>query len=137
VAVNTNNPFQIGVEEEPPKVTFDFNQNVLVFIEEQALTYLPCMSVSPEDMVSRIEHKSWIKYRGLARFNGTLYMRFIHKDAEVYVGLGFLPFLEDIPQRSPGHKQVIPKNRIRTVAAVKPRGLRQRRKPGIRKKKEN
>lgn len=126
-------PFQM---DDEPKVSFDINQKVLVFIEDQPLDYIPCMSVDQQDMVSRIPHKSWIKYRGLAKFNGDLYMRFIHDDAQVYVGLGFLPYLEDIPQRNPWEKRIQPKNRARTVNQVKARGLRNRRKPGIRRKKE-
>lgn len=126
------NPFQV---DEEPKVSFDINQKVLVFIENQTLNYIPCIPVDEEDMVSRIPHKSWIKYRGLARVNGNLYMRFIYDDAQVYVGIGCLVYLEDIPQRNPWEKKVVPKNKAHTVSQVKARGLRKRRKPGIRQKK--
>lgn len=126
------NPFRQPDPE--PKVSFDLNQKVLVFLENKPLKYIPCLPVSEDDMVSRIPHMSWIKYRGLAKVNGELYMRFIHDEAQVYVGLGFLPYLEDIPQRNPWDKKILPKGKSIRVKQVKPRGLRARRKPGIRQK---
>ena len=130
-------PFvQAQVAAEEAKVTFDINQKVFVFIENKPLDYIPCMSVSPEDMVSRIPHMSWIVYRGLVRMHGVLFMRFIHNQAQVYVGMGFLPYLENIPQRDSWGRRFVGKaNRPRTTGQVKPRGMRARRKPGgIRRK---
>lgn len=128
-------PFADAEEDEPPKVTFDINQKVLVFLEGKPLDYIPCLSIGENALVSRIPHMSWIKYRGLGMFNGTLYMRFIHCEEQVFVGLGFLPYLEDIPQRNPFAKHPKPKSgSIRTVKQVKAKGLRSKRKPGVRQK---
>lgn len=122
------------VDDDEPKIRFDINQQLLVFIEDQPLDYLPCMSVDPEDMVTRIPHKTWIKYRGLARVNGDLYMRFMYNDVQVYVSPGFLPFLEEIPRRNVTEKRHVPKGKGRTVKQLKAKGLRRRKKPGIKVK---
>lgn len=119
-----------------PKVSFEINQKVLVFLEDQPLDYIPCIPVSDGDEISRIPHKSWIKYRGLVNLYGDLYMRFMYEDTQVYIGLCCLPFLENIPQRNPWTKRFIPKQQKSKVKAIKAKGLRNKRKPGVHFKKK-
>ena len=122
--------------DEEIKIKFEINQKVLVFLENQQIDYIPCISVGDGDKISRIPHKSWIKYRGLVRLYGDLYMRFIYEDTQVYVGLCCLPFLENIPQRNPWQKRPTPKQQKSKVKSIKAKGLRNKRKPGIRIKKK-
>ena len=123
--------------EGEPKVRFDINQQVLVFIEEDKnITYIPCIPMQEGSTVTRIPHLTWIKFRGLARIDGELYMRFDYQDEFVHLPLSTLPYLENIPQRNdwlnPKKKQNKPK--VRTVATIKPRGLRKKPRIGKRVK---
>ena len=124
--------------DDEPKVRFEINQQVLVFIkEDESIKYIPCIPLETgTQTITRIPHMTWIKFRGLARIDGQLYMRFDYLDEYVHLSLSTLPYLEDIPQRNdwlnPKKKKTKPK--VRTVASVKARGLRKRPKPGKRVK---
>lgn len=107
-----------------PKVTFDFNQMVYVYTNDPEISYIPCIPYDDGCITTRIPNKSWIKYRGLARFLGDIYMRFIYDDEQVYVSPALLSYLEDIPQRKPGDK---------VRAAPKSLNTAKRKRKGVRK----
>jgi len=104
-----------------PLVKFDYNQKVYVYIDDDDVSYLPCIpideSIGGPKMtdITRIPNKAWITYKGLGRFYGQTCMRFAYAGDIIFLGLGCLKFMEDISQRKP-HDKV--KSLARTVSSI-------------------